>query len=393
MAPPDSPSPADPAVPRATIAQLSSPVLDLGLGLDLTRPRAARRRPGIVSSVVFAILLFGLLAATVVPMSGSIIGGWHNGRAPESAEPASRDRPAIVVRGSDLADPFLLAVGGVTYAYGTNNFEDGHVPLLRSNDLHNWERVGDALPTLPAWASPITTWAPSVTAVDGRYIMYYTAGVLAADIQCISTAVSASPAGPFVDRSPGPLICQEDAGGSIDPSPYTAAGRRYLTWKSEGIRDGQTPTLWAQPLSRDGLRLRGTPKVLLRPSLPWQHGIVEGPAMLARDGRFDLLYSAGDWHSPKYATGTAHCAGPLGPCTATAEPFLRTGADGVGPGGAEPFIDGDGQWWLGYHTWSLRAPARSPHAGRQLVLAPLSPSGPPAVPDRPSVRFGHVGPR
>ncbi len=304
------------------------------------------------------------------------------------------DRPAIVVRGSNLADPFVLAVGGVNYAYGTNTVAGGNIPVLRSTDLRTWQPVGDALPVLPRWAVPgqLLTWAPAVTPVTGGFVLYYTARDAAAGIQCISVATSTSPTGPFVDTSSGPLICQTPSGGSIDPSPYTVGTDRYLTWKSEGIRAGQVPAVWAARLTADGRHRAGPAVELLHPTLAWQDGIVEGPAMLVRDGRFDLTYSAGDWHSPGYATGTAACAGPLGPCTAAAEPFLRTGPDGIGPGGAEPFVAADGTGWLAFHTWNRRDPAASPHAGRQLVLAPLTPSGPPAVTPDPTVRIGRTLP-
>ncbi|WP_462183710.1 glycoside hydrolase family 43 protein [Frankia sp. AgKG'84/4] len=302
------------------------------------------------------------------------------------------DRPAIAVHGSNLADPFVLTVAGVGYAYGTNTADGGNIPVLRSTDLRTWQAIGDALPALPRWAAAgqLLTWAPTVSPVAGGFVLYYTARVTALGIQCVSTASSTSPAGPFADVSAAPLICQSEAGGSIDPSPYTSGTDRFLTWKSEGIRAGHLPTLWAARMRPDGRRLAGPAVELLHPGLAWQHGVVEGPAMLARGGRFDLIYSAGDWHSPDYVTATAACAGPLGPCTAAPEPFLRTGNAGVGPGGAEPFVDADGNWWLAFHTWNRKDPASSPHAGRQLVLAPLSPSGPPAVSPAPRVRIGRT---
>ncbi|MGF7235326.1 MAG: glycoside hydrolase family 43 protein [Frankia sp.] len=353
--------------------------------------------------VVVVVLAFG---AAAVVLAGGVAATGSSGPRPAGNSSGSAgaadtaavagsttdDRTAIAVRGSNLADPFVLTVAGVAYAYGTNTTPGGNVPVLRSTDLRTWRSVGDALPVLPRWAASgqQLTWAPSVSRVADGFVLYYTARDVAAGIQCISTATSLSPAGPFVDRSGGPLICQTSAGGSIDPSPYTVGSDRYLTWKSEGIRAGHVPTVWAARMTADGAHLAGPAVELLHPTLAWQHGIVEGPAMLARGGRFDLIYSAGDWHSPGYATGTAACTGPLGPCTVAPDPFLRTGTAGVGPGGAEPFVGADGTWWLAFHTWNRKDPAASPHAGRQLVLAPLSPSGPPAVPPHPTVRMGRT---
>ncbi len=369
--------------------------------------RGSRRAPtaAAVTAVVVVVLAFAaagmVLVGRVVSTGSSTTRAGATGLKGAGAGTAtggtpaggtSDDRPAIAVHGSNLADPFVLTVAGVSYAYGTNTTDGGNIPVLRSTGMRTWQAVGDALPALPRWAAggQLLTWAPAVSPVAGGFVLYYTARVTALGIQCISTASSASPAGPFVDVSAAPLICQSEAGGSIDPSPYTAGTNRYLTWKSEGIRAGHVPMLWAARMSADGRSLAGPAVELLHPGLAWQHGIVEGPAMLARGGRFDLIYSAGDWHSPDYVTATAACAGPLGPCTAAPEPFLRTGNAGVGPGGAEPFVDADGNWWLAFHTWNRKDPASSPHAGRQLVLAPLSPSGPPAVSPAPRVRIGRT---
>lgn len=336
--------------------------------------------------------------AATAPVPGAGASGTPGGSSsapPDGSVPGSTpdERGVVAVMGSDLADPYVLAVGATSYAYGTNA-DGANIPVLVSTDpeLRTWTRAGDALPRLPGWAQDtgFTTWAPAVARVDDGYVLYYATRVAATGHQCVSTSHAAGPTGPFTDASAAPLICQESEGGSIDPSPYTVGTARYLTWKSEGVLPGTTPAIWAQRLSPDGRTLLGEPARLLTPTLEWEHGVVEGPAMLARGGRYDLLYSAGDWHSTGYATGSATCAGPLGPCTPRPEPLLRTGTAGVGPGGAEPFQAPDSTWWVAFHTWNRRQPAASPHADRQLVLAPVAPSGGLAPPD-PPVRPGLPG--
>lgn len=350
------------------------------------------------------------LLMAVLTVLGWLIGvaagvGAH-GRTTEApagtaSDAAVRSRPAagldsrsvIAVRGSGLADPFVLTVDGVSYAYGTNLPGAANIPVLRSTDLRTWHRTGDALPRLPGWAQEtgFTTWAPAVAQVPGGFVLYYATRVRRSGIQCVSTAFAPRPDGPFTDSSTAPLICQRGQGGSIDPSPYLAGHTRYLTWKSEGIRPGTHPTIWAQALSPDGRRLAGrAPVRLLTATQPWQDGIVEGPAMLARNGTFWLFYSAGRWHSPDYATGAAACASALGPCRPAPGPLLATGADGVGLGGAEPFQSADHRWWLALHSWPQGPPGACPSGDRELVLAPLSRSGQPMVVPRPDVRPGQV---
>lgn len=52
--------------------------------------------------------------------------------------------------------------------YRTNNIDGaGDIQVIRPSDLVGWQLVDNALPTLPAWAVPGSTWAPSVP-VEGR---------------------------------------------------------------------------------------------------------------------------------------------------------------------------------------------------------------------------------
>jgi hypothetical protein len=48
------------------------------------------------------------------------------------------------------------------------------VQVARSTDLAAWSDLADALPSLPAWVgvNEILTWAPSVLARPGGYVLY-----------------------------------------------------------------------------------------------------------------------------------------------------------------------------------------------------------------------------
>jgi len=116
----------------------------------------------------------------------------------------------------DFADPFVLSAGGAYYAYSTNAGA-GDIQVIRSPDLVNWELVGNGLADVPRWAAADATWAPAVLARGNGYVAYYTVRHAASQRQCISRAVSARPAGPFIDDSAGPLVCQAADGGSIEP--------------------------------------------------------------------------------------------------------------------------------------------------------------------------------
>jgi hypothetical protein len=275
----------------------------------------------------------------------------------------------------DFADPFVLRAGGAYYGYSTNAGA-GDIQVIRSTDLVHWELQGNALAGLPGWASPHATWAPSVLAVDGGYVAYYTVKERVSGLQCISRASSSSPAGPFHDRSRGPLVCQRGESGSIDPSPIVdAQGKAHLLWKSEG-RGGLRPaTIWSQSLRADGLALAGKPHPLLSADRGFENGVIEGPTMVrAPGGGYLLLYAAAGWSSRGYVTAYANCFDVSGPCAKPADGrLLRSGATLAGPGGAEVFHDGDGSPWVAFHAYS--EPNVGYPASRYLHVAPLRVTG------------------
>jgi hypothetical protein len=246
----------------------------------------------------------------------------------------------------DFPDPFVLRVGTTYYAYATNS-GGGDIQVIRSTDLAQCDLVGNALPRYPACARGGATWAPSVLARDGYFVLYYTVRQAATNAQCISRAWAASPAGPYVDDSSGPLVC--DAGGSIDASPFVDTnGQVYLLTKAVG--DGG---IWSRALDSSGLRVTGWPARLLGADKSWERGIVEAPSMFRAGGTYFLLYSPNSWESADYAIAYAACAGPTGPCL---EPddgrILRSDGARTGPGGAEVFTDASGSLHVAFHAYA-----------------------------------------
>lgn len=270
----------------------------------------------------------------------------------------------------DFPDPFVLMVGGTYYAYASDSVT-GNIQVIRSTDLVHWSPVGDALPHLPPWAAPGLVWAPSVLEINGTFVMYYTTSFGSSGDQCISSATSASPTGPFVDTSSAPLVCQLTLGGSIDPSAFVdpTAGI-FLDWKSQGS-GGQPATIWGQQLAGTGTKLVGSgPTALLTPTESWEHGVVEAPDMFWMAGQRYLFFSGAQWTTATYATGAADCTGPLGPCaTASTSPILASQAGVAGPGGASAFTDAAGSPYLAFAAW-LPGQVGEPHS-RVLFVRPL----------------------
>jgi hypothetical protein len=273
----------------------------------------------------------------------------------------------------DFPDPFVMTVGTTYYAYATNSVA-GNIQIIQSTDMVHWNAVGNALPSLPAWAKPGNTWAPAVLAIDGHYVMYYSAVFAQDGQQCISEAVAAQPQGPFVDTSTTPLVCQIFFGGDIDPSPFVDAnGTPYLLWKSIGL-PGQPEIIWSQSLSPDGTNLLAHPAQILEPSQGWEDGIVEAPDLVLSAGRYFLFYSGNFWSNANYAVGVATCTGPLGPCAKPwSQPILASGPSMSGPGGESVFADSSGALYLAFHAWTPGA-VGYPNS-RSLYIRPLNLTG------------------
>lgn len=268
----------------------------------------------------------------------------------------------------------MLVVGEQYFAYGTQT-GDVNVQVMESADLVRWEHRGDALPELPPWAGGGKTWAPAVLEVGGRFVLYYTVRHEGAGRQCISVATAPDPAVPFVDRSTGPLIFQEDRGGSIDPSPFVDIdGSAFLLWKSDDNAVDAESSLWGAPLNADGLGLAGEPVELLRHDAAWEKPLVEAPSLVrVADGRYVLFYSGGWWESDGYAVGYATAADPLGPFRkeTVAGPWYASEPGMAGPGGAEVFRDAAGRWHMVFHAWTPGQVGYENGGARSLWIARL----------------------
>ncbi|MEZ4727203.1 MAG: glycoside hydrolase family 43 protein [Caldilineaceae bacterium] len=290
---------------------------------------------------------------------------------PPTAAPTVYDNP---VYASDFPDPYVLRVGEEYYAFSTN-VGDIHIPTLRAPNLTDWRFVGDALPQLPGWAEQTTglTWAPGVLPRGEEYVLYYVTRDRASGRQCISIATSEAPAGPYVDPSTAPFLCQTALGGSIDPYPFVdEAGTAYLLWKNDGNCCGLPVGLWIQPLGDDGLSLQGEPTELIERDLLWELPLIENPALWEHEGMYYLFYSANWWESRYYAVGYAVCETVVGPCVKPLTvPLLKATDTVLGPGGEALFTDPEGNLWMVYHAWT--APyAFYPEGARRMYIDPVT---------------------
>lgn len=271
-------------------------------------------------------------------------------------------------------DPTVIddrAHTGWFYAYSTqstvNVVENGsskgvfaNLPIYRSKDLVNWEFVCDGFPNgRPAWVEGSSLWAPDITYVDGRYVLYYALGVWGALVkEGCGVAVSDSPLGPFKDL--GCVVSYKTIGvkNSIDPNFFEDTnGKRYLYWGSlgsgiHGIR-----------LSKDGLSVKKNAKPVYLSAKN-----MEAAYMYKRNGWYYLFASMGsccERDRSTYRIVVARSKKPLGPFKGpdgqeyTDDSFrnaIMTTTPGsklfAGPGhNSEIITDAEGNDWMLYHTY------------------------------------------
>ena len=290
------------------------------------------------------------------------------GGDPTSLWPASGLLLGTPVYRGDFADPFVLRVGDTLYAYATNT-KDANLPVIVVRGSPRGTYYGDAFPVLPSWSEPGHVWAPAVLDLGHRFVLYYSTRVGGTTMQCISRAVADSPTGPFVDDSTGPMVCQRDLGGSIDPSVVTDTdGGNWLLYKNDGNCCGIPTSIWSVRLRADGLATTGEETKLLTAGALWEGGLIEAPSMVI-DGRHHVLFYSGNaWDSDRYGIGYAECRSMTGPCrkVTTDGPWMSSTAFAKGPGGQE-FFSALGQVWMVYHGWA-RGDAGDPGAERRLYL-------------------------
>lgn len=318
--------------------------------------------------------------------------------------------PFLAFAGTDVADPFVLAVDGAYYLYHTGH-ETG-VPVYRSADLVSWSYIGLALspdPDIP-WAA-CDFWAPEVAVRDGRFFMYVAAASRLPDgtpddgHRRLAVATADSPVGPF-QLSDEPLIPDEWA---IDAHPFQDDdGTWWLFYnvRSDETRytDGTTGcanavTELPQPQSVSGDR-----RIILKPTERWEGNADgtwywnEGAFVVRRGGKLVQTYSGGWFADETYAIGTATADSPNGEWHKNpANPLFVSSDRVIGPGHNCLVTGPDGfTCFLVYHAHADGEPLRSAFmaefhwVGEDFAVTGPSPAHPSAGVHHPAVPFWRI---
>jgi arabinan endo-1,5-alpha-L-arabinosidase len=276
---------------------------------------------------------------------------------------------------ADFPDPAIIqADDGTYYAYATQGRVDGrmvNVQIARSPDLRKWERVGDALPEKPGWASQTQDfWAPHVSRFGHGYVLHYSAkpDTALADPEqglCLAVATSDRPEGPFTDLGK-PLLCGESF-INIDPMVFDdpQTGKRLLYWGSgfgpikvqELAPDGMAFAVGSAPVDLIAVEQTDDPASYRR--------LVEAPWVIYRKGWYYLFFSGDNCCGPNahYAVMVARSRNATGLFSvnpANNGVILEAAPSWVAPGHNAVAEDGVGKMVILYHAVDADRPRSAP---------------------------------
>ncbi|AUW59641.1 alpha-N-arabinofuranosidase [Sphingobium sp. SCG-1] len=153
-------------------------------------------------------------------------------------------------------------------------------------------------------------WAPEMHLIDGRWIMYFAAGPSGGgeDVFRIRTyALACDGDDPMTGKWTvlGQLQTAWDS-FNLDSTSFVHRGTRYLAWAQRETGFDTNSNLYLAPLATP-TTLAAKPTRLSVPTLDWEirgFKVNEAPALLARNGRLFMTYSAS-------ATDARYCMGML----------------------------------------------------------------------------------
>jgi GH43 family beta-xylosidase len=226
------------------------------------------------------------------------LAGWPARAAAGAANPLVLQR----------ADPHILRHKGWFYFTGSVPEYD-RIVLRRARTIAG---LADAAETV-LWRRPAAgrmagyIWAPEIHRFDGAWHVYFAAGDSDQKFRIRTYVLRAKAANPLAaDWSLlGKLETPWDS-FTLDSTIFEHRGVRYICWAQGEPGIATNSNLYLAPLETP-TTLAAPPARLTVPALDWEvqgFKVAEGPAILARNGRLFLTYSAS-------ATDARYCVGML----------------------------------------------------------------------------------
>ncbi|MBP9982257.1 MAG: glycoside hydrolase family 43 protein [Prevotella sp.] len=257
-------------------------------------------------------------------------------------------------------DPSVCRVGSDFYLVNSSFQYFPGVPVFHSNDLINWEQIGNVLTrdsqlSLKGASSWLGIYAPTIRYNDGTYYMITTNVGNGGNFLVTAT----SPNGPWSE----PVWLSQQG---IDPSLYFEDGKVYMCSNPDDA-------IWLSEIDAK------TGKQLSKSRMLWQGDggrYPEGPHIYKKDGYYYLLISEGGTEIAHHLT-IARSRNIYGPYESDPDNPLLTNCSRKGQNmqiqgtGHGDFVQAkDGSWWLVFLAYRNFGGSYH-HLGRETYLAPV----------------------
>jgi GH43 family beta-xylosidase len=218
--------------------------------------------------------------------------------------------PTVQPLVSQRADPFITPrTNGIYYLTGSVPEYD-RIALRGAATLAGLPAAAETV----IWRRPATgtmaghIWAPELHRIDGAWYVYFAAGD-SDDVFRIRTYVLESRLDDPLDVSGWTLkgkVQTEWDGFTLDATTFAHRGRRYLVWAQSEPEIAVNTSLYIARMANPWT-LATKPTRITTPTKSWEiqgYKVNEGPAVLVRNGRVFLTFSAS-------ATDARYCMGLL----------------------------------------------------------------------------------
>jgi GH43 family beta-xylosidase len=218
--------------------------------------------------------------------------------AASAAEPQF-DNPLLRQR----ADPHAFLHADGQYYVSATVAEWDRIEIRRTRDLNDLGKAQTKVVWRKHASGPMSAhvWAPEIHFIDGKWYIYFTASRADAIWEVRPYVLMNTSADPFTGewREMGRLETGWDS-FSLDGTTFTHKGKRYFAWTQRGRtpvetwNEGRGTNIYLAEMDSP-TSIKPRVALLTKPELEWErrkYDVNEGPAVIVRNGRVFMTYSA-----------------------------------------------------------------------------------------------------